>query len=160
MKRPTNKEMHKIAVNKVIEYEKRKRSGSKPKELHEGEVYDIETESRFIEVKSQWKDGLPSFVVISQTEKFWEVMPKKARKYYIYSLFNLKDKAKLMIIPPELIFSETMRTGKTDAGAILSSFRRAFLNEVSIESEIRLIIRPNKLYTDSKEDYNLKIVNL
>ncbi len=68
-----------------------------------GYGYDLKSGNRLIEVKGK-KRGIDKPTRISLHQSLLKKRWKDGKKYYIYFVYNLNDKPKMKIIPPEKIF--------------------------------------------------------
>lgn len=95
------REVEQKAMKLVIDFECKQ--GRKPKDVsHSGCGYDIESSGRLIEVKGM---SHPKGDFIYLYKKLLLKLGKNVSSYYIYVVFDIKNKPKLKIIPPEVILS-------------------------------------------------------
>ena len=93
------KEIEQKAMQLVMDFERRE--GRKPKDVsRSGYGYDIESSGRFIEVKGM---SHPTGGFISLYKKLFLKLGKKIADYYIYVVFDIRNKPKLKIIFPDKI---------------------------------------------------------
>lgn len=88
------------AIELVKEFERK--HGRQPKEIKAG-GYDIKSGNRCIEVKGSSDKNIPSFVWISRT--ILRKLGEDVINYYIYIIYDIKRKPKLLILPSKIIFS-------------------------------------------------------
>ncbi|MBL7131324.1 MAG: DUF3883 domain-containing protein [Candidatus Omnitrophica bacterium] len=88
------------AIDMVMEFERQE--GRNPKEIKLG-GYDIKSGNRCIEVKGSSDNNIPSFIWINRT--ILKKLGKDVINYYIYIVYDIKRKPKLLILPSDLIFS-------------------------------------------------------
>ncbi|MBI5733860.1 MAG: DUF3883 domain-containing protein [Candidatus Kerfeldbacteria bacterium] len=89
------------ALQIVMEYEKsqgRDPRNDSPKRCG----YDIKSGDRLIEVKGQ---GHPRGDFIQLYKKLLVKLGKRISQYYIYVVYDIKNKPKLKIIPPDIILA-------------------------------------------------------
>lgn len=85
----------------VMKFERK--SGRHPEKAKSRSGYDIKSGNRCIEVKGRTEDELPSEV---KTNKFMlKSLGKNIKNYYVYIVFSIKKKPKLLILPSEVVFT-------------------------------------------------------
>ena len=95
------KEVEKRAMKLVMHFEHKQ--GRKPQDVsHSGCGYDIKSGSRLIEVKGM---SHPKGDFIYLYKKLFLKLGKGVSNYYIYVVFDIKNKPKLKIIPPKIILA-------------------------------------------------------
>lgn len=88
------------AIELVLEYEKKQ--GRNPIDVSKKRCgYDIESNDRFIEVKGQ-SSIKAGFIWINNT--LVRTLGKNLANYYIYIIYDIKDKPKIKILEPDIIF--------------------------------------------------------
>lgn len=92
----------KRAVKIVKQFEK-KRTHKEPQEMPNGYGYDVKSIDRYIEVKGRGTD-IKRPVWVSLHHSLFKKAWKWSKKYYVYLVYNMNDKPKMKIIPPEKIF--------------------------------------------------------
>lgn len=85
----------------VMRFERKE--GRHPQITKRGSGYDIKSDSRCIEVKGKTKSSLPGSVKMNKS--VLRTLGKNVKNYYIYIVYDLKKKPKLLILPSEVIFS-------------------------------------------------------
>lgn len=94
-----SKEVENKAMNIVIDYERKQ--GRKPKDVSQtGCGYDIKSNRRLIEVKGM---SHPTGDFIHLYKKLFVKLGKDVSKYYIYVVFDIKNKPRLKIITPSIV---------------------------------------------------------
>ena len=89
------------AMKIVTKYEKLQ--GRNPRDVSRtGCGYDIKSSSRLIEVKGM---GHPKGDFIYLYKKLFLKLGRGVSNYYIYVVFDIKNKPKLKIIPPEIVLA-------------------------------------------------------
>lgn len=88
------------AIELVKEFEIKQ--GRQPKEIRAG-GFDIKSGDRCIEVKGVSDKNIPSFIWISRT--ILKKLGEDVINYYIYIVYDIKRKPKLLILPSKIIFS-------------------------------------------------------
>lgn len=96
--------MPNIVERKAIELVKKFeiKQGRQPKELR-ASGYDIKSGKRCIEVKGSSDKNVPSFIWISRT--ILKKLGEDVINYYIYIVYDIKRKPKLLILTSKIIFS-------------------------------------------------------
>ena len=95
------KEVEKRAMKLVMHFEHKQ--GRKPQDVsHSGCGYDIKSGSRLIEVKGM-SHHKGDFIYLYK--KLFLKLGKGVSNYYIYVVFDIKNKPKLKIIPPKIILA-------------------------------------------------------
>jgi hypothetical protein len=95
------REIKQEAIDLVMDFEKKQ--GRNPKNVSRtGHGYDIESSGRLIEVKGM---SHPTGDFIMLYKKLFVKLGRGISNYYIYVVFDIKNKPKLKIIPPEVILA-------------------------------------------------------
>jgi len=95
-----SKNTERRAVEFVMRYEKNQ--GRSPNDVGKKKVgYDIKSSSRLIEVKGQSAKKPDNIFLYNQT---LNKLGDQILNYYIYLVYDMKNKPKLRILPPEKIF--------------------------------------------------------
>lgn len=95
------KEVEEKAINLVMDYERGQ--GRESKDVSKtGCGYDIKSGRRLIEVKGMRH---PTGDFIYLYKKLFLKLGKDVSRYYIYVVFDIKNKPKLKVIPPSVILA-------------------------------------------------------
>jgi len=90
------------SIKYVIAYEKSQ--GRKPVDVSKKHIgYDIKSDRRFIEVKSRPKDRVQPFIKLHNA--LLRTMGAGLSNYYLYIVYDMDKEPKLIIVPPNVIFS-------------------------------------------------------
>ncbi len=103
-----------ISIKYVIKYEKK--IGNNPVDVSKKRIgYDIKSGKKFIEVKSRPGEKIQPFITLNN--HLLRSIGKGLANYYIYIIYNMREKPKLVIVPPEIIFKNL----ETDTVLLLRS---------------------------------------
>jgi len=90
-----------LGIQYVTRYEKaHRRKAVNVSREYKG--YDVKSGNRYIEVKSRYKSEIQPFITLNKT--LLRTLGKKLVNYYVYAVYDMKRKPKLVIIPPDDIF--------------------------------------------------------
>lgn len=89
------------SVKIVLAFERKQ--GRKPIDVSKKHIgYDVRSSGRLIEVKSKPANVLPPFILLH--DALLRKLGKDIGKYYVYVVWNMGNKPKLTVIPPDVIF--------------------------------------------------------
>ncbi len=110
-----------LSIKYVIKFEKLQ--GRKPIDVSKRRIgYDIKSGNRYIEVKSRPRAKIQPFLTLHNA--LLRKLGRGLSHYYVYVVYDMKKKPKLIIIPPEIIFK-------------------------NLETEVKLLLR-KKIYSKIK----------
>lgn len=93
-----NVERERRAIKAVMRYERKKRRN--PEDVHSQKLgYDVKSRRRFIEVKGLTSER-PAFAEMQDTIKKKHIL---GRNYWLYVVYNLREKPKIKIVPPHIV---------------------------------------------------------